>query len=186
MRAPYGHRLVRSSRFAVRLRLGDGAAGDDGAIEPGTPPSIDAGVVLRNRYRSRLPATERPGPSLQRHSRPAAARGPVGAQQFSPGPVQARMSLYRTVLAEGQCEDVVSFPNRGLLIAQWPVLRRLISRFVRGVWEETFPELAGSRGVGVGVCGSVRVRHGCGGVAGERRISCPVPGGCVPSLGGPP
>jgi hypothetical protein len=46
------------------------------------------------------------------------------------------------VLAEGQREDVVSFLDRDLLVAQWPVLRRLVSRFVHEVWEEASPELA--------------------------------------------
>lgn len=55
---------------------------------------------------------------------------------------KARMSLYRTVLAEGQHNDLIAFLDRGLLIEQWPVLRTLISRHIRHVWEETFPELA--------------------------------------------
>lgn len=52
------------------------------------------------------------------------------------------MSLYRTVLAEGQHNDLIAFLDRGLLIEQWPVLRTLISRHIRHAWEETFPELA--------------------------------------------
>jgi hypothetical protein len=41
------------------------------------------------------------------------------------------MGLYRTVLADGQREDLTGFLNRDLLIEQWPVLRRLISRPIR-------------------------------------------------------
>ncbi|MFF7082392.1 transcriptional regulator [Streptomyces lavendulae] len=53
-----------------------------------------------------------------------------------------RMSLYRTVLAEGQYEDLVAFLDRDLLTAQWPALRTLVSRHVRQAWEERFPQLA--------------------------------------------
>ena len=55
---------------------------------------------------------------------------------------RSRMGLYRTVLAEGQRQDLIDFLNRDLLIAQWPVLRTLISRPIRDVWESAFPELA--------------------------------------------
>ncbi|AYG78078.1 hypothetical protein DWB77_00185 [Streptomyces hundungensis] len=57
------------------------------------------------------------------------------------------MGLYRTVLAEGQRQDLVDFLNRDLLIAQWPVLRTLISRPIRHVWEAAFPDLAAVRTV---------------------------------------
>jgi hypothetical protein len=49
--------------------------------------------------------------------------------------------MYRIVLAEGQHDDVTSYLNRDLLVSQWPVLRTLISRSVRNVWESAFPEL---------------------------------------------
>ncbi|MFE1384485.1 transcriptional regulator [Streptomyces sp. NPDC058740] len=52
-----------------------------------------------------------------------------------------RMGMYRTVLAEGQRDDLVRLLNRDLLLDQWPVLRTLVSRHVRDVWEEAFPEL---------------------------------------------
>lgn len=54
------------------------------------------------------------------------------------------MSLYRTVLAEGQHDDLIAVLDRALLIEQWPDLRRMISRHIRDVWEEAFPELAQS------------------------------------------
>jgi hypothetical protein len=52
------------------------------------------------------------------------------------------LGLHRTVLAEGQREDITRFPNRDLLLVQWPLLRTMISRHVREVWEDAFPELA--------------------------------------------
>ncbi len=51
------------------------------------------------------------------------------------------MSLYRTVLAEGQRDDVMAFLNSDLLRDQWPLMRTMISRHVREVWETAFPEL---------------------------------------------
>jgi hypothetical protein len=51
------------------------------------------------------------------------------------------MHMYRIVLAEGQLADVTMYLNRDLLVSQWPVLRTLISKTVRGVWESAFPEL---------------------------------------------
>lgn len=47
------------------------------------------------------------------------------------------MGLHRTVLAEGQRQDLIDFLNRDLLITQWPALRTLI----RDMWESAFPEL---------------------------------------------
>ncbi|MFF3376623.1 hypothetical protein ACFYXF_27170 [Streptomyces sp. NPDC002680] len=52
-----------------------------------------------------------------------------------------RMGLYRIVLTEGQRTDLVAFLDRDLLLAQWPDLRTMISRHIRAVWEEAFPEL---------------------------------------------
>jgi hypothetical protein len=52
------------------------------------------------------------------------------------------MSLYRTVLAEGQHGDLTTLLDRNLLLDQWPVLRTLVSRHIRYVWEDSFPELA--------------------------------------------
>jgi hypothetical protein len=71
-----------------------------------------------------------------------------GRTSFALEEPKARMSLYRTVLAEGQQDDLVAFLNSGLLIAQWPILRRLISRHIRVVWEEAFPELAPASAAG--------------------------------------
>ncbi|MFF7642746.1 hypothetical protein [Streptomyces canus] len=53
-----------------------------------------------------------------------------------------RMGLYRTVLHEGLHDDLPRYLNRDLLLDLWPVLRSLIGRTVRTVWEDAFPELA--------------------------------------------
>ncbi|MFF4324413.1 hypothetical protein [Streptomyces sp. NPDC001568] len=106
------------------------------------PPTM-AGEVLRTRYADRLPASlgELTGPTC----------GPValpphiawsGLRTYDLDRPRQRMSLYRTVLAEGLREDLTGLLDQHLLIAQWPVLRTLISRHVRQVWEDAFPRLA--------------------------------------------
>ncbi|MEU1010142.1 MULTISPECIES: hypothetical protein [unclassified Streptomyces] len=53
-----------------------------------------------------------------------------------------RMGLYRTVLHEGLHDDLPRYLNRDLLLDLWPVLRTLVGRTVRTVWEDAFPQLA--------------------------------------------
>ncbi|WBB62557.1 hypothetical protein O7599_08500 [Streptomyces sp. WMMC500] len=53
-----------------------------------------------------------------------------------------RMGLYRTVLHEGLREDLPRYLNQDLLLRLWPVLRTLVGRTVRTVWEDAFPQLA--------------------------------------------
>jgi len=53
-----------------------------------------------------------------------------------------RMGLYRTVLHEGLHDDLPRYLNQDLLLQLWPVLRTLVGRTVRSVWEDAFPQLA--------------------------------------------
>ncbi|MPY55897.1 hypothetical protein [Streptomyces spongiae] len=53
-----------------------------------------------------------------------------------------RMGLYRTVLHEGLRDDLPRYLNQDLLLQMWPVLRSLVGRTVRTVWEDSFPQLA--------------------------------------------
>ncbi|MFJ5549807.1 hypothetical protein [Streptomyces sp. NPDC093225] len=105
--------------------------------------------VLRERYARRLPA------SLDKLA------GPRGGLVELPGHVawsglrtfdldrpKLRMGMYRVVLAEGQHEDLLHLLDRDLLIEQWPVLRTLVSRHVRAVWEDAFPDLSPAGGAG--------------------------------------
>ncbi|MEF2529095.1 hypothetical protein [Streptomyces sp. CS62] len=101
--------------------------------------------VLHARYASRLPA------SLEKLAGPR--HGVValplhvawsGLRAYDLDRPRLRMGLYRTVLAEGQHEDLVTLLNRDLLLEQWPVLRTLVSRHIRRVWEEAFPQLVPS------------------------------------------
>ncbi|MFG3590477.1 hypothetical protein [Streptomyces sp. NPDC047990] len=111
-------------------------------------PVPNAFELLREQYAKRLPAR------LQDLTGPT--RGSVdlplhvawsGRRSYDLEQPRARMGLYRTVLAEGQCQDLVAFLNRDLLLKQWPVLRTLISRPLREAWEAAFPELAAARSV---------------------------------------
>ncbi|WP_033329178.1 hypothetical protein [Streptomyces yerevanensis] len=53
-----------------------------------------------------------------------------------------RMGLYRTVLHEGLHDDLPRYLNQDLLLQLWPVLRTLVGRTVRTVWEDAFSQLA--------------------------------------------
>ncbi|WP_327667988.1 MULTISPECIES: hypothetical protein [unclassified Streptomyces] len=64
-----------------------------------------------------------------------------GLREFRLDRPRQRMGLYRIVLAEGLHDDLCAYLNHELLIAQWPIMRTLISRTVREVWETAFPQL---------------------------------------------
>ncbi|MEV2193642.1 hypothetical protein AB0I02_22030 [Streptomyces phaeochromogenes] len=107
------------------------------------PSSAD---ILRARYAGRLPSTlaDLAGPAHGRVDLPLHVAW-SGLRTYDLDEPRQCMGLYRTVLTEGQRDDIASFLNRDLLLALWPRIRTMISRHVRGVWEETFPEL--QRGV---------------------------------------
>ncbi|MEW2292882.1 hypothetical protein ABZ719_09275 [Streptomyces sp. NPDC006743] len=98
--------------------------------------------VLRDRYRSRLPERlqELAGPVEGSVDLPLHIAW-SGRTSYSLDRPKSRMTLYRTVLAEGLSEDLVALLHHRLLTEQWPVLRRLISPYIREVWEDAFPEL---------------------------------------------
>ncbi|MFJ9083851.1 hypothetical protein ACIRL3_15620 [Streptomyces sp. NPDC102384] len=64
-----------------------------------------------------------------------------GLREFRLDRPRQRMGQYRIVLAEGLHDDLYAYLNHELLIAQWPIMRTLISRTVREVWETAFPQL---------------------------------------------
>ncbi|MET9111694.1 transcriptional regulator [Streptomyces zhihengii] len=49
-----------------------------------------------------------------------------------------RIGLDRTVLHD----DLPRYLDQDLLLQLWPVLRTLVGRTVRAVWEDAFPQLA--------------------------------------------
>ena len=100
-------------------------------------------ALYREKFRRRLPE------SLD------ALRGPAegvvepplhmawsGMTSYDLGKPHQRMSLYRTVLHEGLRDDLPRYLNHDLLRQLWPVLRTLVGRTVRAVWEDAFPQLA--------------------------------------------
>ncbi|GAA2268536.1 hypothetical protein GCM10010415_37800 [Streptomyces atrovirens] len=110
---------------------------------PADPGSGDTDLRLyREKFRRRLPADllELRGPA-EGVVEPQATVVWSGLRAFDLGNERQRMSLYRTVLAEGMREDLCALLNRDLLLRLWPTLRILVSTTVRGVWEEAFPEL---------------------------------------------
>ncbi|MEV0449866.1 hypothetical protein [Streptomyces sp. NPDC050600] len=110
-------------------------------------PVPSAFDVLCTRYRSRLPARleDLAGPTRGTVDLPLHVAW-SGRRSYSLDGARARMSLYRTVLAEGQREDLEAVLNRDLLISQWPILRTLVSRPLRDAWEAAFPQLTVVRG----------------------------------------
>ncbi|MFE0923223.1 hypothetical protein ACFW24_36545 [Streptomyces nigra] len=106
---------------------------------PSAPSAYD---LLRRQYALRLPTSldELTGPATGTVDLPLHVVW-SGRRSYGLGQPRSRMSLYRTVLAEGQRQDLTVFLNRDLLVAQWPVLRTLISRPLREAWENRFPEL---------------------------------------------
>jgi hypothetical protein len=110
-------------------------------------PTPSVREVRRDRFARRLPAAlaELGGPAHGTVTLPLHLAW-SGLTRFDLDQPRLRMSCYRIVLAEGQHDDLTRFLNRDLLISTWPVLRTLISRDIRDVWESAFTELAtGSR-----------------------------------------
>ncbi|MGH3311739.1 MAG: transcriptional regulator [Streptomyces sp.] len=98
--------------------------------------------VRRERFARRRPAelSELRGPVHGSVSLPLHLAW-SGLTEFDLDQPRLRMSCYRIVLAEGMREDLVRYLNRNLLTSMWPVLRTLISRDIRDVWESAFAEL---------------------------------------------
>ncbi|MFD9543864.1 hypothetical protein [Streptomyces sp. NPDC060022] len=105
-------------------------------------PAPSAFELLREQYAQRLPTSleELAGPTTGTVDLPLHVVW-SGRRSYGLSQPRSRMGLYRTVLAEGQRQDLIAFLNRDLLVAQWPVLRTLISRPLRDAWENRFPEL---------------------------------------------
>ncbi|UQA91488.1 hypothetical protein [Streptomyces halobius] len=99
--------------------------------------------VLRQRYADRLPASldDLTGPTHGRVELPLHIAW-SGLRTYNLDQPRQRMSYYRTALAEGQRDDLTALLNKGMLVSLWPVLRTLVSRHIREVWEAAFPALA--------------------------------------------
>ncbi|MFL1901149.1 hypothetical protein ACJWDR_18840 [Streptomyces tauricus] len=109
-------------------------------------PGSDTATVYRARFARRLPTrlSELVGPEHGLVELPLHVAW-SGLRVFDLDRPRQRMSLYRTVLAEGMRDDLCRFLNRDVLLDLWPILYRLIGRAVREVWEDAFPELLAGR-----------------------------------------
>ncbi|WLQ36903.1 hypothetical protein P8A18_27260 [Streptomyces castrisilvae] len=116
---------------------------------PASTPSRLAGAdaedlaLYREKFRRRLPETldELHGPVRGVVQLPSHVAW-SGMTSYDMGKPRQRMGLYRTVLHEGLRDDLAKYINRDLLLQMWPVLRTLVGRTVRSVWEDSFPQLA--------------------------------------------
>ncbi|MEW2573739.1 hypothetical protein [Streptomyces sp. NPDC047070] len=64
-----------------------------------------------------------------------------GLRTFDLGDEKLLLGMYRIVLLNGHREDYTRYLDANLLVDHWPVLRKMLGRSVRGVWEERFPRL---------------------------------------------
>jgi hypothetical protein len=104
--------------------------------------TVSRAAVLEARYRSRLPETldELAGPGHGIVQLPAhIAWSGLAAYNVDRPPLCA--SMYQVVLTEGLREDLAAYLNRRLLLSHWPMLRTVVGRVIRDVWEAAFPEL---------------------------------------------
>jgi hypothetical protein len=64
-----------------------------------------------------------------------------GLRTFDLGDEKLLLGMYRIVLLNGKYEDYVRYLDAAQLIAHWPVLRKMLGRGVRTVWEARFAPL---------------------------------------------
>ncbi|GAB2798139.1 hypothetical protein GCM10027073_32800 [Streptomyces chlorus] len=100
-------------------------------------------ALYREKFRRRLPESldELRGPTQGVVELPLHMAW-SGMTSYDLGKPRRRMGLYRTVLHEGLRDDLPRYLDQDLLLQLWPVLRTLIGRTVRAVWEDAFPQLA--------------------------------------------
>ncbi|MGY4393252.1 hypothetical protein ACVWXB_006551 [Streptomyces sp. TE12347] len=97
--------------------------------------------MRREKRSSSAKATAFPSMTGQAEGWKQRGRRGGGTGRFGGKPRQC-MGLYRTVLHEGLHDDLTRYLNQDLLLQLWPVLRTLVGRTVRTVWEDAFAQLA--------------------------------------------
>ncbi|WP_432104415.1 hypothetical protein [Streptomyces sp. bgisy091] len=120
-----------------------------GPQQPGSVPWNPSGsqaedlALYEEKFRRRLPESldELHGPSQGVVDLPLHMAW-SGMTSYDLGKPRQRMGLYRTVLHEGLRDDLPRYLDQDLLLQMWPVLRSLVGRSVRAVWEDAFPQLA--------------------------------------------
>nr|WBO80989.1 hypothetical protein SBE_004806 [Streptomyces sp. SBE_14.2] len=100
-------------------------------------------ALYREKFRRRLPESleELRGPASGVVELPLHVAW-SGMTSYDLSKPRQRMGLYRAVLHEGLRDDLPQYLNKDLLLQMWPVLRTLVGRTVRSVWEDAFPDLA--------------------------------------------
>ncbi|MER5842616.1 hypothetical protein ABT099_20345 [Streptomyces prasinus] len=100
-------------------------------------------ALYREKFRRRLPESldELHGPTQGIVELPLHMAW-SGMTSYDLDKPRQRMGLYRTVLHEGLHDDLPRYLNQDLLLQLWPVLRTLVGRTVRTVWEDAFAQLA--------------------------------------------
>ncbi|MGW1047506.1 hypothetical protein [Streptomyces sp. NPDC002547] len=99
--------------------------------------------LYREKFRRRLPQSldELRGPTQGVVDLPLHMAW-SGMTSYDMDKPRQRMGLYRTVPHEGLRDDLPRYLNQDLLLQMWPVLRTLVGRTVRTVWEDAFSPLA--------------------------------------------
>ncbi|WP_327722820.1 hypothetical protein OG381_48630 (plasmid) [Streptomyces sp. NBC_00490] len=64
-----------------------------------------------------------------------------GLHTFDLSDEKLLLAMYRIVLLNGKHEDYVRYLDAAQLIAHWPVLRKMLGRGARTVWEARFAPL---------------------------------------------
>ncbi|MET9565363.1 hypothetical protein [Streptomyces tauricus] len=64
-----------------------------------------------------------------------------GLRTFDLADEKLLLGMYRIVLLNGRYEDYTRYLDATVLVSRWPVLRKMLGRGVRAVWEERFPRL---------------------------------------------
>jgi hypothetical protein len=103
---------------------------------------VSRAAILEERYRGRLPGTldDLTGPGSGTVQLPGHIAW-SGLTAFDVDRTPLCASMYQVVLTEGLQQDLATYLNRGLLIRHWPILRTVVGRAIRDVWEAAFPEL---------------------------------------------
>jgi hypothetical protein len=65
-----------------------------------------------------------------------------GSPVFNVADPRRRLTLYLTLIGEGQRADLARWVNWGHLRDDWPKVRRLTARDLISVWESLLPDLA--------------------------------------------
>jgi hypothetical protein len=56
------------------------------------------------------------------------------------GDEERLLRMYRIVLLKGRCEGYTCHLDATQLIAHWPILRKMLGRGVRTIWEDRFAQ----------------------------------------------